>query len=340
VVFEQLRFHTESWQGKKDTQEDRYIEGVRMGKLGTMYGVFDGHGGVQAAEYAAKHLPTNVNRCYQQRGGGKREANAAGANRPLVSAMEEAFPLTDRELLQYARRKAFNDGTTALCLLVNGSSADNLVAYTSHVGDCRAVLCRGGSAIRLTQDHRPDRKDEQQRIKAAGGGVFQVSGIWRCTTAAGAARATDPRAGFKDGESHLYLSCSRSLGDPDMKLNADRPILSNNPEVAVHKLQAEDLFIVVACDGVWDVLTDQDCVDLVLNHWGDPAAASAAVVRKALSSGSGDNLTAQVVMFAWKAEAGAAVAIQREEQKRQELAEAKKPAVKPKVVEEEIDMFS
>ena len=143
----------------------------------------------------------------------------------------QAFPLTDRELLSQARRKGFADGTTALFLLFAGTDVDDLTLFTAHVGDCRAVLCRAGTAVRLTQDHRPDRRDEQKRIKEAGGGVFQVSGIWRCTSAAGAARALDARAGFKDSDSHLYLSCSRTLGDPELKLNVDRPILSNIPEV-------------------------------------------------------------------------------------------------------------
>lgn len=336
LVADKLRAHTESWQGKKDSQEDRYIEAVRVGKLGTMFGVFDGHGGVQAAEYSCKHLPRNVLRCYQQREGRKDTVDV----RKLISAMDESFPLTDRELLEVARRKKYNDGTTALLLLVVGTQLESLSLFLSHVGDCRAVLCRDGIAVRLTQDHRPDRKDEQKRIKEAGGGVFQVAGIWRCTTAAGAARALDARAGFKDGESHLYLSCSRSLGDPDMKLNPDRPILSNMPETSVHKLQPEDLFVVLACDGVWDVIRDQQACDLVLNHWGEPAAAAASIVRTALSSGSGDNLTAQVVMFSWRAELGSAVALRRAEQKLQEAADAKKPVAKAKVVEEDIDMFA
>jgi len=336
-VAERLHSHTESWQGKKDSQEDRYIEGVRLGRLGTIYGVFDGHGGVQAAEYAGKHLPRNVARCYEQRASGRRETID---HKKLLLAMEDAYPLTDRELLQMARRKQFNDGTTALVMLVQGGAENALTLYTSHVGDCRAVLCRNGVAVRLTQDHRPDRKDEQKRIKEAGGGVFQVSGIWRCTTAAGAARALDARAGFKDGESHLYLSCSRSLGDPDLKLNADRPILSNVPEVSAHKLQEDDLFVVLACDGVWDVLSDQQAVDLALQHWGRPADAAASIVRTALSSGSGDNLTAQVVMFSWRAALGSSVADARTQQKLQEAEEARKPAAKPKIVEEDIDMFS
>lgn len=87
--------------------------------------------------------------------------------------------------------------------------------------------------------------------------VSQVAGIWRCTSAAGAARAIDARSAFKDGESHTYLSCSRTLGDPELKANPERPILSNQPDTSVTKLLAQDLFVVLACDGVWDVLTDQ-----------------------------------------------------------------------------------
>eukprot|EP00965_Chrysotila_dentata_P023672 784454-Pleurochrysis_carterae.AAC.2 len=62
-------------------------------------------------------------------------------------------------------------------MLVQGGAENALTLYTSHVGDCRAVLCRNGVAVRLTQDHRPDRKDEQKRIKEAGGGVFQVARV-------------------------------------------------------------------------------------------------------------------------------------------------------------------
>jgi serine/threonine protein phosphatase PrpC len=335
-----LAVHTESWQGKKEAQEDRYIQGTRLGKLGTAFGVFDGHGGVHAAEYVAKHLPNNVMRCHVQRSSSsssRRESFGAYDEKRMTGAMEDAFPLTDRELMSIARRRSFTDGTTALMAVLCGSELDKLSLLCAHVGDCRAVLCRGGAAVRLTNDHRPDRKDEQQRIRAAGGGVFQVAGIWRCTSAAGAARALDSRAGFIDNESHTYLSCSRTLGDPELKLNPERPILSNVPDTSATKLTPDDLFFVIACDGVWDVLSDQQVVDLVLDHWPDPAAAAAKIVRTALSSGSGDNLTAQVVLFSWKQDAGLAAAKKRAEELKQEA--LRKPAPKPVVEEGEVDMF-
>ena len=351
-VAEQLEYHTESWQGKKETQEDRYIQGSRAGRLGTMFGVFDGHGGTNSAEYVAKHLPNNVSQLWQRAAAstygalGRRDSFGGGdalsllpETRRKLSCLEEAFPLTDRELMSYLRRKGAVDGTTALLVLISGDDRDRLTLLCSHVGDCRAVLCRSGAAHRLTRDHRPDRKDEQQRIRAAGGGVLQVAGIWRCTTAAGAARAKDARAGF-DNESHTYLSCSRTLGDPELKMNADRPILSNAPDSSATPLEADDLFFVIACDGVWDVLTDQQVCDLVLEKWGDPAAAASAIVRTALSSGSGDNLTAQVVTFGWKRERGAAIAAQRLEEREQEKLRAAAPKEKVVVDEGDLDIFS
>lgn len=193
--------------------------------------------------------------------------------------------------------------------------------------------------MRLTQDHRPDRKDEQQRIRTAGGGVFQVAGIWRCTTAAGAARAKDSRAAFSDGESHTYLSCSRTLGDPDLKLNPERPILSNVPDTSATRIHEEDLFMVLACDGVWDVLSDQQVCDIVLEHWADAAAAASTIVRTALSTGSGDNLTAQVVIFGWRHEAGFEAKARRVVEREEEKKKASAPKEKV-VVEEDVDMFA
>ena len=108
----------------------------------------------------------------------------------------------------------------------------------------------------------PDGTAEQGGAEGeeAGGGVFQVCGIWRCTSAAGAARATSAHGGFAEHDTNLYLSCSRTLGDPEFKMNPERPILSNVPETSCTRLLTEDLFFVIACDGVWDVLTDQQVI--------------------------------------------------------------------------------
>ena len=77
----------------------------------------------------------------------------------------------------------------------------------------------------------------------------------------------------------------------------------------------------------------------MLEHWSDPAAAASTIVRTALSTGSGDNLTAQVVIFGWRYEQGFAAAKRRVVEREEE----KKAAAAPKekvVVEEDLDMFA
>jgi serine/threonine protein phosphatase PrpC len=74
------------------------------------------------------------------------------------------------------------------------------------------------------------------------------------------------------------------------------------PEVTVQRVESTDLFLVIACDGVWDVLSDDDAVAIAAKHFGKPKDAAEAVVRQAYSKGSRDNLTATVVQFFWQAE--------------------------------------
>ena len=84
----------------------------------------------------------------------------------------------------------------------------------------------------------------------------------------------------------------------------------------------------------------RQAVDIVLQHWGDPAAAASTVVRTALSSGSGDNVTAQVIMFGWRASEGEEAKKKRAAAKLAEQELARKPKEAVKVVEDDLDMFS
>ena len=84
-------------------------------------------------------------------------------------------------------------------------------------------------------------------------------------------------------------------------------LLSRHPEVDVVALGPEDLFMVLACDGVWDVLTNEEVVDLAVRHPGDPRRAAALIVKEAERKQSADNITATVVQFAWNADRAEAV---------------------------------
>lgn len=177
------------------------------------------------------------------------------------------------------------------------------VLYVSNVGDSRAVLCRGRRAVRLTVDHKATLLEEGERIVEAGGFVSRrrVNGI---------------------------LAISRALGDHMLKRHGD--VVSCIPYCTVTRLRPrQDRFLILACDGVWDVMSDQQAVDFVLDHVDDilhekmgPLGGpelllrqdretyqrlmnevlcdtSAELVRQALDKGSTDNITVILLQLNW-----------------------------------------
>lgn len=133
-----------------------------------------------------------------------------------------------------ATRKAPNCGTTATVVVLVG-----LDLYCAHVGDTRAVLCCNGQAVRLTDDHRPCRMDEMERIESAGGLILTVAGTSRVNG---------------------ILAVSRALGDPELK-----EFVIGDPDLSSRELACEDDFLIIASDGLWDMVEDQEVVDMTQN---------------------------------------------------------------------------
>ncbi|KAL6780685.1 hypothetical protein ACKKBF_B12165 [Auxenochlorella protothecoides x Auxenochlorella symbiontica] len=126
-------------------------------------------------------------------------------------------------------------GCTAVCALVKAG-----VLTVANAGDSRCVLSRGGVALAMTQDHKPDDPAEYARIINAGGFVA-------------------------DGRVNGSLNLSRALGDMEYKqskeMGPEHQAVTAVPEVRTETLQAGDEFLILACDGIWDVLTVQEAVD-------------------------------------------------------------------------------
>ncbi|KFK27433.1 hypothetical protein AALP_AA8G381900 [Arabis alpina] len=108
--------------------------------------------------------------------------------------------------------------------------------FVANCGDSRAVLCRNGKATPLSSDHKPDRPDELERIQAAGGRVI-----------------------YWDGPRVLgVLAMSRAIGDNYLK-----PYVISKPEVTVTDRVKEDDFIILASDGLWDVVSNVTACNVV-----------------------------------------------------------------------------
>eukprot|EP00913_Durusdinium_trenchii_P011949 g11224.t1 len=144
--------------------------------------------------------------------------------------------------------------------------------------------------VSSSKDHKPNLPAEKKRIEAADGGVVEVQGVWRCVLPQ-KKRLTSKIAG---------LAVSRSFGDKDFK---GPDIVSAEPEITVHEVDWDaDEFVILATDGIWDVLTDKDSVALVRHHLltgQTEQQAAEALVKRAREKGSQDDCTAMVVRFAW-----------------------------------------
>ena len=118
--------------------------------------------------------------------------------------------------------------------------------WCANAGDSRAVVCRDGVAIPLSFDHKPNSEIESTRITKAGGFVEATNGFFRVNG---------------------NLNLSRSIGDLKYKQSPELPpeaqIITAEPDVLKHTLDPKDEFFIVACDGVWDVLSNQEAVDFV-----------------------------------------------------------------------------
>lgn len=146
----------------------------------------------------------------------------------------------------------------------------------ANAGDCRAVLGKRGKAIEMSRDHKPNCSSEKLRIEKLGGVVYD---------------------GYLNGQ----LSVARAIGDWHMKgpKGVACP-LSAEPELEEAILTEEDEFLVLGCDGLWDVMSSQCAVtiarkELMLHN--DPQRCSQVLVREALKRNTCDNLTALVVCF-------------------------------------------
>lgn len=262
-----------------------------------LFAVFDGHGGAQVSLIASREFPKVLAACaanvlraggpvdegseyHETRSQDTREAGVEGEDvaandntglcdrsvriqkslhlamltmdsflrkggNGLVSKSSSAAEALGLVEASADKKNAFNlVGSTAIVVLVDCSSGRVAVA---NCGDSRAVLCRNGKAIDLSEDHKPELKGEEERIRKAGGHVAMVGPCHRI-----------------DG---WGLNLSRALGDFHYKARADLPPEQQKviavPEIQTLELTEDDEFLVLGCDGIFELHTSQKVVNIV-----------------------------------------------------------------------------
>ncbi|XP_031376416.1 probable protein phosphatase 2C 59 [Punica granatum] len=180
------------------------------------------------------------------------------------SAIADAYNHTDTEFLKSENNQNRDAGSTASTAILVG---DRLLV--ANVGDSRAVICRGGKAFAVSRDHKPDQTDERQRIEDAGGFVMWA-GTWRVGG---------------------VLAVSRAFGDRLLK-----QYVVADPEIQEEKVDSTLEFLILASDGLWDVVTNEEAVAMI-KPIQDPEEAAKQLLQEAYQRGSADNITCVVVRF-------------------------------------------
>ncbi|KAJ1264307.1 hypothetical protein BS78_09G253700 [Paspalum vaginatum] len=179
-------------------------------------------------------------------------------------AIGETYRRTDSEFLDTERNSHRDDGSTASTAVLVGNHL-----YVANVGDSRAVISKAGKAIALSEDHKPNRSDERKRIESAGG-IVMWAGTWRVGG---------------------VLAMSRAFGNRLLK-----QFVIADPEIQEQEISDELEFLIIASDGLWDVVPNEDAVSLVKME-EEPEAAARRLTETAFARGSGDNITCIVVKF-------------------------------------------
>ncbi|XP_039015307.1 probable protein phosphatase 2C 47 isoform X2 [Hibiscus syriacus] len=256
-----------SEKGPKQYMEDEYIcidnlfqhlgSPPDFPYLGAFYGVFDGHGGLDAASFTRKNILNFI----------VKDKNFGTGTKKAVRC---AYVRADHALAD-AKTLDSSSGTTALTSLILEKTM-----IVANAGDSRAVLGKRGRAIELSKDHKPNCTSERLRIEKLGGVIYD---------------------GYLNGQ----LSVARALGDWHIKgAKGSKSPLSCEPELEEILLTEEDEFLIMGCDGLWDVMSSQCAVTMVrkeLMQHNDPERCSRALVKEALQRNTCDNLTVIVVCF-------------------------------------------
>ncbi|PSS05589.1 Protein like [Actinidia chinensis var. chinensis] len=180
------------------------------------------------------------------------------------SAVRRAYHMTDTTILEKAGDLGRGGSTAVTAILID---CQKLVV--ANVGDSRAVICKNGVAKQLSVDHEPSK--ERTDIEDRGGFVSRFPG-------------DVPRV---DGQ----LAVARAFGDKSLKEH-----LSSEPDVASEVIDEDTEFIILASDGIWKVMTNQEAVDCIKNV-NDAKLAAKHITEEALARNSSDDISCIVVML-------------------------------------------
>ncbi|KAL3670295.1 hypothetical protein V7S43_004608 [Phytophthora oleae] len=280
-----LKFGVSSLEGRRNTQEDRWVvfpsvsaaletEFEPWASETAYVGIYDGHGGEECANILHDQLHSWIFKSPEA---------------PSLAAkdLQDCFEALDTSVCDYLLHKDDLSGSTATGIVLRPSNGKILLT-TAHVGDCRLVLSkRNGDTVELTQDHRLTLETERERVIQLGGRVVnnRVNGVMAITRAFGDLE-------FKG----MYGTTTSSGFGRGFRDNEKVPaLLTAKPDVSDVELDPkEDVFLLLACDGLWDVFTSEEATAIFrerVDFHGDLQLAAHELAQEGIRRYSNDNIT-------------------------------------------------
>lgn len=253
-----------SQQGKRPYQEDQYAIKQFVHNLAPAKSASETHMfGLfdgHAGGRCSTHLSNNLASALV-------EEESFVSNLPL--ALKKCFYTANEQFLKIAEKNKWHDGSTGNVAVIRDGKLT-----VANVGDCRALLISNGRPLQMSNDHKPTNPEEQKRIASLGGAVVYCMGVARV---------------------NKVLAVSRAFGNRTL-----RQVIRPDAELMQRELVTGDDFLVMASDGLWDVLRNKDVCDVCYSSYLQrrPQAIAEELVNMALSRGSMDNVTCIVVNLA------------------------------------------
>ena len=252
------------------------------------FAVYDGHGGKGCSIYLKENLHNNIKEFSKQ---GIKEA---------IEITEEKFKV--EQALNEKGEISDSSGSCGIMAMIQNNKI-----IIANVGDSRLVLFKNGKVFFSTEDHKPNTETEKKRIKNAGGEIYQTFTYFPLRQNG---REIEAPWRVLPGR----LSVSRTFGDveaKDPKFGGIGGVVMALPDITEFDLDDEFNFMVIGCDGIFDVLSNEEileCVKIVLNEkkveeinednihdlCGDFAGM---IVKGAIAKDSSDNVSCIVVAF-------------------------------------------
>lgn len=237
-----IKYGVSAMQGWRMEMEDAHVCCTNLPYEGcSFFGVFDGHAGPKVSQYCSTKLVECIVECIDKEM--KKNKHTEANVKDMVDGIRAGFLKMDADLKKEPQWANAEDrgGTTAITVMVTPKHV-----IWGNCGDSRGLLVRSDEVKFATEDHKPYNEKERKRIEKAGGTVMmqRVNGS---------------------------LAVSRALGDFDYKRSSELDpidqLVSPEPEVTALERDPEtDQFLLLACDGIYDVMSNDDVMKYVLHH--------------------------------------------------------------------------